>query len=153
MDGEGWSLTPEGQAFFKQNMGVLLAVSGMDRIMAALKVKFSSQEWILVEHGGGQLEVWSVTDRERVGLFEDDMLFKHLDQAGSLSTPDEPILLLLALQFVAARDGRDEELLPSAIHMRKWLKTLQVDSDVIDGSCFDRYWRDHGSDSSIARHG
>jgi hypothetical protein len=144
MNDEGWKLTPEGQEFAKDMMGEIMKMTGMDRIVEGVKAKFSSQKWILVEHDGMQVEVWSIADNETVTILDDEMLSNSHDKDGNLFPADDAVFMWLALRLVSARDGKDHELLPAGIRIRKWLKTLPIDSDVINGSCVDNYWREKG---------
>jgi hypothetical protein len=144
MEDKGWKLTPQGQEFAQSMMGEIMKMTGMDRLIEGVKAKFASQEWILVEHGEKHVEVWNIPDSETITILDDKMLGNSHDKDGNLLPPDDAVFMWLALQLMSARDGKDHELTPAGIRIRKWIKTLPIDSDVIDGSCVDNYWREKG---------
>ncbi len=144
MKDEGWELTPEGQEFAKGMMGEIMKITGMDRIIEGVKTKFDSKEWILAKHKEMQIEVWSIVDDETVTILDDELLSNSHNKDGNLFLANDAIFMFLAVQLVSARDGKDHELIPAGIRMRKWLQTLPIDSDVIDGSCVDKYWLGKG---------
>lgn len=143
MKENGWSLTPEGEEFAKSMMGEIMKMSGMDQIIKGVKAKFASNHWILIEHNQ-QIEVWSIVDDEAVSILDDSMLANSHDEGGNLFPANDAIYFLLAVRLLSARDGKDDELSSDAIRIRKWLRTLPIDNDVIDGSCFDIYLRKKG---------
>jgi hypothetical protein len=91
-----------------------------------------------------QVEVWSIAYNEAVTILDDEMLSNSHDKDGSLFPANNSIYIFIALLLLAARDGKDHELNLNAIRIRKWLPTLLIDSDVMDGSCFDKYWQEKG---------
>jgi hypothetical protein len=146
MNEDGWSLTPEGEEFANGMMGEIMKMTGMDRIIEAIKIKFASKQWILVEHADTQVEIWSIAENETVAILDDNRLSNSHDKDGNLFPANNSIFMWLAIRLISARDGKDHELTPDGIRIRKWLQTLLIDSDVMDGSCFENYWRENGID-------
>ncbi|MHC1733443.1 MAG: hypothetical protein AB9888_15605 [Bacteroidales bacterium] len=140
MSEENWSLTPKGKEFVNGMKDEIMKMMRMDKIVEGIKNKFVSKQWILVEHNEIQVEVWSIVNQETVGILDDEMFSNSQDKAGNLFPANNNIYLYLALRMVSARDGKDHELTHDTLRLRKWLQTLPIGSDVMDGSCIDNYW-------------
>lgn len=141
-DNDEYSLTSKAWRQRRTLMDQIMKMTGMDKIAVAVKEKFNSKEWVLIERGRKEVEVYSVGDAETVSVLDEEMLEAAYDKDGKLFPVDDALCLWLALRLVSARDGKDNELTPEGIAIRKWLKSLDVDSDVIDGTCTDKYLGD-----------
>lgn len=140
-DNDEYSLTSKAWRQRRTLMDQIMKMTGMDKIAVAVKKKFDSKEWVLVDRSK-EVEVYSVGDAETVSVLDEEMFESAYDKDGKLFPADDALCMWLALRLVSARDGKDDELTPEGIAIRKWLKTLDVDSDVIDGTCTDKYLGD-----------
>lgn len=140
-DNNEYSLTPKPWRQRRALIDQIMKMTGMDKITLAVKKKFDSKEWVLIERGK-EVEVYSVGDAETVSVLDEERLESAYDKDGKLLPPDDALSMWPALRLVSARDGKDDELTSEGTAIRKWLKTLDVDSEVIDGTSTDKYLGD-----------